>query len=171
MQRKKTIVAAGLAVALACGALAARAGDKVKPDDAAVERTRTTVKMLDDLYKTAVVSITENYVENQYQAPAAMVAKDIFKAMKGKAWHEARLIDTTGRPKNKENLPQNDFEKKAVEKLKSGAVYYEEVAEKDGKPVLRAATPVPVVMKQCTFCHNKKEGALIGALVYEVPIK
>ena len=41
-----------------------------------------------------------------------------------------------------------------------------------GKPVLRAATIVPAVMKQCTTCHEgKKEGDLLGALVYEVPIR
>ena len=37
---------------------------------------------------------------------------------------------------------------------------------------LRAATRVPVVMKQCITCHpGSKEGDLLGALVYEVPIK
>lgn len=148
----------------------ARAADKKAPDAAGVERARTTVRMLDDLYKTAVVSITENYVESQYQAPAASVAKDIFKAMKQKGWHEARLIDATGKPKNKDNRPRTDFEKAAVAKLKAGDPYFEEVAERDGKRVLRAATAVPMVMKQCTFCHKQKEGELVGALVYEVPI-
>src|SRR5262249_47326599 len=144
---------------------------KLPPNAHSVERARTTVKMLDDLYKTAVVSITENYVESQYQAPAAMVAKDIFRAMKQKGWHEARLVDATGRPKNRDNKPKTNFEKAAVAKLKGSEAYYGEVAENAGKPVLRAATAVPVVMKQCTLCHNKKEGTLIGALVYEVPIE
>jgi len=30
---------------------------------------------------------------------------------------------------------------------------------------------VPVVMKQCITCHQgKKEGELLGAIVYEVPV-
>ena len=63
-------------------------------------------------------------------------------------------------------------EKLAVKKLNAGENYYSEVADKDGQPVLRAATRVPVVMKQCLACHpGFKEGDLIGALVYEVPIK
>jgi hypothetical protein len=46
------------------------------------------------------------------------------------------------------------------------------VATKDGKAVLRAATPVPAVMAACTTCHpHVKEGELMGALVYELPIK
>ena len=59
-----------------------------------------------------------------------------------------------------------------MEQLKQGKAYYDEVGSKDGKPVLRAATVVPVVMKQCSGCHlGKKEGELLGALVYELPIK
>lgn len=38
--------------------------------------------------------------------------------------------------------------------------------------MLRAATVVPVVMKQCLACHPQlKEGDVMGALVYELPIK
>jgi hypothetical protein len=56
--------------------------------------------------------------------------------------------------------------------LKGGKAYFDELGTKDGKPVLRAATAVPVVMKQCITCHpGYKEGNLLGALVYELPIK
>ena len=147
------------------------AGDKKGPDKAALERTREQVKMLDDLYKTAVVSITNNYVEGQAATPAAAVAKDVFEAMHKKGWHHARLIDATGKPKNKANVAKTDFEKKAVAEMKAGKTYYEEVAQVDGKPMLRAATIVPVVLKQCATCHGKKEGTLLGAIVYELAIK
>jgi hypothetical protein len=50
--------------------------------DAALERTRDQVKMLDDLYETAVVSITKRYVGGQDHQPAIKVAQDIFGAMK-----------------------------------------------------------------------------------------
>src|SRR5438105_11498774 len=80
-----------------------QADEKKAPDPASVERTRESVKMLDDLYKTAVVAITNKYVEKQSDTPAAEIAKDVFVAMHKKGWHNARLVDATGKPKNKEN--------------------------------------------------------------------
>jgi hypothetical protein len=147
------------------------ADSKAAPDKAALERTREKVKMLDDAYKFAVVSITDKYVELQSEAPAALVAKEVFENMHKKGWHSSRLIDATGKPKKKENVAKTDFEKKAVEQIKGGKSYYEEVGEKDGKPVLRAATLVPAVMKQCAVCHGGKEGRVLGAIIYELPIK
>ena len=49
--------------------------------------------------------------------------------------------------------------------------YIEEVGVKDGLPVLRAATVVPAVLKQCAICHGGKEGRVLGAIIYELPIK
>jgi hypothetical protein len=151
--------------------LSLKAQERREATPAGVERARSTVKMLDDLYKTAVVSISKRYIEDQGGTPAALVAKDVFEAMHKKGWHSARLVDATGRPKNKENVAKTDFEKKAVEQMKSGKPYYEEVGDKDGKPVFRAATIVPAVMRQCASCHAKKEGDLLGTIVYEVPIR
>ena len=161
----------GLGAFLMRGAEFAPAGDKKGVDKAALERTRETVKMLDDLYKTAVVSITNSYVEGQASVPAAMVAKDVFEVMNKKGYHSARLIDATGKPKNKANVAKTDFEKKAVIEMKAGKAYYEEVGQVEGKDVLRVATVVPVVLKQCAVCHGKKEGDLLGAIVYEIAIK
>ena len=100
-----------LAVALTHGPSPALvlAEDKKGPDPAALERTRESVKMLDDLYKTAVVAITNKYVEQQSDTPAAAVAKEVFAAMHKKGWHKARLVDATGKPKTKENLPKTEF--------------------------------------------------------------
>jgi hypothetical protein len=141
------------------------------PSKEAVARARDQVKMLDDLYKTAVVGITKTYVHQQGEIPAAVVAAEVFEAMKQKKYHNARLIDASGKPKNRHNNPESEFEKKAVDEIKAGKAYYEEIGEKDGKPVFRAATVVPAVMKQCASCHRVKEGDLLGALVYELPIK
>jgi hypothetical protein len=142
------------------------------PDGTAVERARTTVQMLDDMNKGYVVHITDTYVKAQERTPAAKVAKKVFKHMEEKGWGTTRLIDATGDAVNKDNLPRTEFEKRAVAQLKSGKTYFEELGSKDGKPVLRAATVVPVVMKECIHCHQGvKEGELLGALVYEVPIK
>lgn len=168
------VMVLGVAVvltALATGRRAARAADTAGPDRAAVERTRETVKMIDDLYKGAVVHITGTYVRAQEVVPAAKVAQKIFKDMEAKGWHRARLVDATGEPANKANLPKTDFEKRAVEQIKGGKPYVDEVGERDGKPVLRAATIVPIVMKECITCHPGKKGDVIGAIVYELPIK
>jgi len=165
------LIAVCVGIFLMRGIESAPAGDKKGPDKAALERTRDTVKMLDDLYKTAVVSITNSYVEGQASVPAAMVAKDVFDAMHKKGYHHARLIDATGKPKNKANVAKTEFEKKAVTQMKAGKGYYEEVGQVDGKDVLRVATVVPVVLKQCAVCHGKKEGDLLGAIIYEIAIK
>jgi hypothetical protein len=164
------IIVAAIAVILGLSGKPSVAGEK-RPDPAALERAREEVKKLDDLYKTAVVGITQTYVDKQTDTPAATLAKAVFAAMHKKGYHTARLIDATGKPKSKENVAESDFEKKAVKEIQGGKSYYEETAEVGGKPVLRAGTIVPAVMKQCVLCHGGKEGQLMGVIVYEVPIK
>ena len=139
--------------------------------DAAVDRTRREVKMLDDLYKTAIVYMNDVYVEDANSVAAGETARDLFAAMKAKGWHDARLVDASGKPKNKANIASTDFEKKAVAAMKEGKTYYEEIGEEKGKPIFRAATIVPAVMKECAVCHRVKEGTLLGTIVYELPIK
>lgn len=166
------VLIAGGAVLIASRPGVGRAADSAAPDEAAVRRAHETVKMLDDLHKGYVVNITATYVKAKERTPAAHVAKKVFQHMEQAGWGTSRLIDTTGTPTNKANVARTDFEKRAVKKLNDGESYYSEVAHKDNRPVLRAATRVPVVMKDCLACHpGYKEGDLLGALVYEVPIK
>jgi Protein of unknown function (DUF3365) len=166
---------AGLAAGLVLLGLGVpgRSADRAAPDKAAVERTRQTVQMLDDLNKNYVVTITDMYVKAQKSAPAARVAKKVFKQMAEKGWGTGRLVDATGAPFNEDNVAKSDFEKRAVKAIKDGEPYVDEVGQdQDGKPVLRAATVVPVVMEQCAACHaGYKKGDVLGALVYELPIK
>ena len=144
-------------------------------EDPALERTRKTVKMLDDVYKTAVVLITDKYVESEDDFPAGGAAIALFEAVGKKGWHQVRLIDVTGEPYDDDNSPKDAFEKKAVSQLKSGKSYYEQIITDDGKRFLRAATPIPVVMKKCVMCHphyaEAKEGEPIGALSYRIVIE
>lgn len=165
-------------VAAGIGVLAqARLGAENKNDkpDPALERTRKQVRMLDDLYKTAVVLITEKYVNNDTDLPAGSAAKALFAAMKKKGWHEVRLVDATGDPIIKSNAPADDFEKEAIKQLLAGKAGHEQVVEKEGKRYLRSATPVPVVMKKCIMCHphyeDAKPGQAIGALAYTIEIE
>ena len=114
---------------------AAQAAEDAKQGPA-VERTRKTVRMLDDVYKSAVVLITEHYVNDTDDLPAGSAAIALFDAVKKKGWHEVRLLDATGKPIEDKNSPQDAFEKKAVEKLLAGETWYDEVIEKDGQPML-----------------------------------
>jgi hypothetical protein len=128
--------------------------------------------MLDNLHKGYVVTITDTYVKAKEQAPAATVVKKVFAMMEKNGDGTGRLIDATGSPLRDTNVAKTDFEKKAVEAIKGGKPYIDEVATKDGKPVLRAATVVPAVMDACLNCHpNVKKNDVMGALVYELPIR
>jgi hypothetical protein len=143
--------------------------------DPALERTRKQTRMLDDLYKTAVVLITQHYVNKESDLGAGPAAKALFAEMKKKGWHEVRLVDATGDPLVAGNAPADDFEKAAVKQLLDGKAQHEQVIEKGGKRYLRTATTLPVVMKKCAMCHPHYEqvpaGKAVGALAYVVPIE
>ncbi len=143
--------------------------------DPAIERARKTVKMLDDVYKTAVVLITDKYVHDEDDFPAGSAAIALFDAINKKGWHEVRLLDATGEPYDDDNVARDAFDKKAIKQLKAGKAFVDEVETKDGKRFLRAATPIPVVMKKCVMCHahyaEAKEGEPIGLLSYTIPIE
>ncbi len=166
----------GLAAMWAVGGPAA--ADKKTPtkrQDAALERTRDTVRMLDDIYKTAVVLITDKYVHEETDFAAGSAAVALFDAIKKKGWHEVRLLDATGEPYDEENTPRDEFDRSAVKALKAGKDWYERVEKRDGERVLRVATPIPVVLKKCVMCHphyaQAKPGEPIGLLSYTVPVR
>lgn len=147
---------------------------QTKKQDPAVDRARKQTKMLDDLYKTAIVLITQHYVEGD--APPAVIAGQLlWKEMKAKGHHEVKLIDATGNPNDADNSPADEFEKSAVKELVAGKASVDQVVEKDGKRYLRTATAVPVVMDKCVACHahykNVPKGQAIGALGYIVPVE
>jgi hypothetical protein len=145
-----------------------------KKDDPALERTRKQVQILDDVYKTAIVLITENYVDEASDLAAGAAFQKLFQAMREKGHHDVRLLDATGEPYDSDNAPRDEFEKAAIKALKEGKGYYERITEKNGKRYLQAATPIPVVLKKCTLCHSAyekaKAGEPIGALGYTIEI-
>lgn len=157
----------------ALGADEKKAKDAKAPDEAAVERTRATVRLLDNLHKSYVINITETYVKAQEKTPAAAVLKKVFAKLEKTGDGTGRLIDATGSPLRDTNVAKTDFEKKAVKEVKGGKPYIDEVATtKDGKHVLRAATVVPAVMDACVNCHpHVKKNDVLGVLVYELPIR
>ena len=140
--------------------------------DVSVARTREQVKMLDDLYKTAVVLITEHYVDTPSTLSAASAAKALFAEMEKKGWHEVRLVGLTDALVNPANAPADDFEREAAMQLLAGEAFHEEVVTEGGARYLRYATPVPVVMEKCVMCHATFQGnaGAIGSLSYKVPL-
>jgi Protein of unknown function (DUF3365) len=132
----------------------------------AMGRARKQAKMLDTLYKTAIVLITKNYVDGKESLAAGDAFQALFTAMKENGFHEVRLLDATGQPYDDDNSPKNDYEKKAIKALLSGAKIYEEVVKEGDKTYLLSTTPIPVVMDKCVICHSHYEGnkGAIGAL-------
>ena len=146
---------------------------EVSKEDPAIIRTRKQVKMLDDLYKTVVVLVTEHYVTDPSILSAASAAKALFAAMKKNGHHDVRLLGFTDVLFNaKENLPKDAFEKSAKKHLLAGKSSHEAVVTKNGKRFLRVATSVPVVMEKCVMCHANYKGVEgpIGSLSYTVPM-
>jgi hypothetical protein len=175
---RKALTIGGLTAALLAAVAADRThADKpaAKPEDAAIERTRETVRLLDNVYKQAVVLITETYVHDENDFPAGAAAVELFKRTAKDGSHQVRLLDVTGMPYDEENVAADSFERAGVQQLKDGKEYYEEVVAVDGQPQLRAMTPIPVVLEKCAMCHphykDAKPGAAIGALSYKLPIK
>ncbi len=127
--------------------------------------------MLDDLYKTYIVLITEEYVDDPSVLPAATLSKRVFESMNKKGWHKARLLDATGTPFNPENNPKDEFERDAINALISGKTYFEKIEKIEGKDHLRAVTSVHAVMKGCISCHpDRKFGDLLGGIAYNIAL-
>jgi len=172
LTRKSLGLSAALIVTTA-GLMVIQADDA--KSDPAVELARHDVQMLDNVYKNAVVLITQHYVNDKDDLPAGAAAKALFAAVEKSGGHRVELIDVSGEPYNDENVANDKFERTAAEKLKSGESYYEEVQTRDGKRVLRAATPIPVVLEKCIMCHENyrgvEEGKPIGMLGYTVKIE
>ena len=174
LKRKDFIgMALGLAAALTIGGVASFAAENAsgKPD-AAVERTRQEVKMLDDLFKNAIVLIDSHYVKQPSDFPAATAAKALFAALKKDGWYDVRLLGLTDVIGDPDDVPRDAFEQTAAKKLLAGDNSYEEVVETGGKRYLRVATGVPVVSENCVMCHANFKGnkGNIGALAYTVPV-
>src|SRR5262245_13116070 len=126
---------ASIAVVLAGVSLLSGEALKGNNGDPAIERTRKQTKMLDDLYKTAIVLITEHYVKGE--APPAIIAGQLlWNEMKVKGHHEVRLLDATGEPMDEDNLPKDDFEKSAIKQIQSGKSSVDQVIENNGKRYL-----------------------------------
>ncbi|MCL2384861.1 MAG: DUF3365 domain-containing protein [Alphaproteobacteria bacterium] len=141
-------------------------------DDPEIARTRQQIKMLDDLFKNAIVLIDETYVKHPGDVAAATASKALFAALKKDGWYDVRLLGLTDVIGDPDDVPRDAFEQTAAKKLRAGDASYEEVLDKDGKRYLRVATGIPVVSENCVMCHANFKGdkGNIGALSYTVPV-
>jgi hypothetical protein len=142
-------------------------------EDAAVVRTRHEIEMLDTLYKSAIVLITDKYVSDPSKFSGASAAKALFATMKENGYHEVRLVGLTDVLNNpSSNKPKDAFEEDAKNALLNGESTYEAVTSTGGIQYLRKATPVPVVLEKCAMCHAnfKDNKGVIGMLAYTVPL-
>jgi hypothetical protein len=180
---KRLSIAIGLLGILAAGFWAIRdvapvyaqpAKTSGKADEAALARTRRTVRMLDDIYKQTVILITDKYVHDEEDFAAGSAAVALFDHVTKQGWHDVRLIDVTGQPYEEKNVARDDFEREGVKRLKSGESYFDQVVQGEDGPRLRAITPVPVVLQKCVMCHDHyrdaKPGEPIGAISYSLLI-
>ncbi len=137
-----------------------------------LDHAREKVRLLDDVYKTYIVLITEEYVDDPAVLSAAALSKRVFESMNKKGWYRTRLLDATGSPFNPDNNPRDEFEREAIKAMHSGNDYFEKIEKIGGKDYLRAATSVHAVMKGCIACHpDRKFGDLLGAISYGVPLE
>lgn len=137
-----------------------------------LEHARKTVRMIDDLYQTYIVLITEEYVDDPSVLAAATLSKRVFKSMNKKGWHKARLLDATGTPFNPDNNPKDAFERDAINALISGRTYFEKIEKIEGKDYLRAVTSVHAVTKGCISCHpSSRVGDLLGGIAYTIALE
>ena len=148
--------------------------DKPQSEDAALKRAQREVRMLDDIYKSGIVTITKHYVNDEDTIPAGTAFKMLFEAAEKKGWHKVRLLDATGEPYSDENVAKDEFEKESIKSLLKGKPWVEKIEVRKGTRHLRVATPIPVVFQKCVMCHDNysdvPKGRAIGALTYVVPI-
>jgi hypothetical protein len=153
----------------------ALSADAKPADQAAIERTRKATQTLDNIFKQAIVLITDKYVHDESDFAAGSAAVLWFENISKSGDHKVRLIDASGQPSDSENVARDDFEREGLRRLKAGAKLHDQVVTVDGKPLLRTLTPVPVVMQKCVMCHDHyadvKEGEPIGAISYTLPIE
>jgi len=166
---------AGLALVGTVAALQLASGYDPQTDkekERTVSSARRETKMLDTLYKTAIVSVTQTYVQDDSSVAAITTFAPVLKAMKENKWHEVRLVDGLNDPINPENSPKDEFEKSAMREILAGKSLVESVAEVDGKRVLRTMTVLPMALDKCVLCHANYQGKkIVGGVAYQVPLQ
>ena len=85
-----------------------------------------------------------------------------------------RLVGKFG-PLRQNDRPQDQFERRALQKALDNAELVEEVEKVDGDWFYRRSIPLSVFRAECVLCHSNFEGLgandYVGALMLKVPIE
>lgn len=167
-----------LTAAAACGALlwsAASAGaaggdpsaSKPRPVSVPLEEARRMVRLMDDIYRTGVLTTHQMYIQEPGLPSAVAWGKQVLGQVNAKGWPQARIFAASERPLNPENSPVDNFEREAVQAFKEGKTS----AERREPGVLRYASEIRVVDKSCLTCHvRNKVGDLLGGVSYRAMV-
>ena len=186
IQNSKTIwVVLWIAAALMLATLGADAtppdnSSEASNDKPAAETTAAPLPSVDEacgraklLYETiqGMLQVVhhEYYREDEKLPIPARTFKKVFRDLADRHKVEIRWLAVTGQAMNQDHLPQNDFEKKAVSAIASGAEEYE--LTENG--IYRRAGVITLT-SECLKCHvpnrtNTKNRA--AGLVIAIPIE
>lgn len=170
--RSRVLVLAVMSAAVALSVFRAVTAAPQSKANPPVERVplaeaRRQVRMMDQIYQTAVGATHKMYVQDPGTPAAVIWAKQVINQMKGKGWPDARLFATHDRPLNPENAPADGFERAATAAFKQGKTSFEQVTPGE----LRYATDIRILDEKCIMCHvRNKQGDLVGGVSYRVPL-
>lgn len=170
--RTRVLVLAAISAAVALSVFRAVTAAPQPKTNTPAERVslaeaRRQVRMMDEIYKTAVIAAHKMYVQDPGTPAAVIWAKQVINQMKGKGWPDARIFATHDRPLNPENAPADGFERAATTAFKQGKASFEQVTPGE----YRYATDIRIVDEKCIMCHvRSKQGDLTGGVSYRVPL-
>ena len=147
-------------------AIAAAGQPKTRP--MTLTEARAAIDLLDDAYQTELHEVHMWYpIKTGQPVVAATLVRKVQEQMVAKGWPASRFLAVNATPMNPKHVPQDSFEKDAVEQIKGGAERVERVESGH----LRVATLVPLT-GGCASCHwvAGKESSK-GAIVWNIPLK
>ncbi|MBM3458652.1 MAG: DUF3365 domain-containing protein [Armatimonadetes bacterium] len=127
-----------------------------------VQEARRIVEAQNDVYQVTLTEIHRRFpAGNGQPIVAAVVIRDVQRRVSGRGPATSRFLAVDTPAMNRDHLPRDAFEQKAVDELRRGAQRYE-VVEPSSTPAkpgsrLRVAIPVPLG-GSCFPCHATPMG-------------
>ena len=117
------------------------------------EEALTAVAILDDAYSIILHEVHETYHHSPKTPVAASVVRNLQRTMTAKGWPASRFLAVNAIAMRPDHLPRDEWERKAVAKLKSGR---DQRLETQEPGVLRVATTMSL-RGGCGSCHWSKD--------------
>lgn len=135
---------------------------------AGVEEARGRARLLhESLHGTLQLVHRDFFDPNDHDFIPSATLEEVFKDLATKQKVSVRWLGVEGKTMNVDHKPKDEFERKAVDALRSGKVEFEEV--KDGR--YRRAGAI-VLHNACLKCHVPKRTSLedrVAGLVISMP--